>query len=98
MSTKKSKLPFEEPLEKKGSDNTDEFLTATEVANDYFCGKVTYKSVLKLTAEGMLPGVKIGKVYLYQRSALDFWRDRNFYTPPSGKLHAVSGFIPSTKK
>lgn len=67
----------------------EEFLTAEQVSRDYFEGKISYKNVLKLTREGGLPGIKPGKHYLYQRSALDRWTACNFDTPPYAKLRRV---------
>ena len=66
-----------------------EYLTAKEVASDYFGGKISYKNVLRLTHEGGLPGIKSGKSYLYQRTALDLWTSSNFSTPPQSRLRSI---------
>lgn len=67
----------------------EEYLTAEEVAQDYFCGKIGYKTVLRMTREGGLPGVRMGKHYLYQRTALDRWTSCNFSTPPQARLRGI---------
>lgn len=57
------------------------FLTAEQVANEFFQGKLKYQRVLKLTREGQLPAVKQGKSYVYLLSELQKWVDKKFSTP-----------------
>jgi hypothetical protein len=57
------------------------FLTAEQVANDFFQGKLKYQRVLKMTREGQLPAVKQGKSYVYLLSELQKWVDKKFSTP-----------------
>ncbi|WP_427112718.1 helix-turn-helix domain-containing protein [Megasphaera sueciensis] len=63
-----------------------EFLTAAEVVTDFFNGKFHYQSVLRMTRQGKLPAVKIGKGYLYRRSELEKWAENNFATPCWSKI------------
>ena len=58
-------------------ENKPRFLRAREVAENFFQGKISYIKVLKLTKEGILPGIKIGKNYFYTPEALTVWADRN---------------------
>jgi len=60
-------------------DNT--FLNAKEVADKFFQGKLNYQRVLKMTREGDLPAVKIGKAYVYLLSDLQIWVDKKFKKP-----------------
>ncbi len=57
------------------------FLTAKQVANNFFQGHFKYQCVLKMTREGKLPAVKQGKSYVYLLSELQKWVDKNFSTP-----------------
>ncbi len=45
-----------------------EFLSAKQVADQFFNGECNYLKVLHLTREGILPAKKFGKSYLYKRS------------------------------
>ncbi|WP_094607185.1 hypothetical protein SPSIL_058080 [Sporomusa silvacetica DSM 10669] len=62
---------------------TDEltFLSATEVADIFFQGKLKYARVLQMTRNGELPAMKQGKSYLYLWSALEKWAEKNFNKP-----------------
>lgn len=42
------------------------FLTAKEVAEEFFEGRVCYKQILAMTRSGELPARKIGKNYIYR--------------------------------
>ena len=57
------------------------FLTAQEVADIYFCGKLTYRRILEMTKASMLPAIKEGKSYLYSKEALDSWTSRYMSKP-----------------
>lgn len=85
----KQKNPNLKVLHEVETATKEEYLTAEEVAQDYFCGKICYKTVLRMTREGGLPGVKMGKHYLYQRTALDRWTSCNFSTPPQARLRSI---------
>ena len=60
---------------------SNRFLTATEVANEFFQGKLNYQRVLKMTREGDLPAVKIGKAYVDLLSEWQAWVDKKFTKP-----------------
>ncbi len=57
------------------------FWTASEVAEIFFQGKLKYARVLQMTRNGELPAIKKGKSYLYLRSALEKWAEKNFNKP-----------------
>ncbi|GBG56596.1 hypothetical protein SPFL3102_00408 [Sporomusaceae bacterium FL31] len=57
------------------------FLTATEVADVFFQGKLKYARVLQMTRNGELPAIKQGKSYLYLWSALEKWTEKNLNKP-----------------
>jgi hypothetical protein len=57
------------------------FLTAKEVAENFFQGKINYKNVLEMTKLGILPARKVGKKYLYLDKALQDWVKENMYKP-----------------
>ena len=59
----------------------DFYLKAKEVATDFFQGKIRYVDVLEMTKKGDLPAVKVGRRFLYLRSALEEWKNKNFYSP-----------------
>ena len=59
-----------------------EWLTAQEVADDFFAGVLSYGRVLKMTIAGDLPGKKYtGRCYLYYRPALEQWKQENMFSP-----------------
>lgn len=62
------------------------YLNPKSVAEDFFEGKVRYVQVLEMTKNGELPAVKIGRRYFYLRSALEEWKQKNFYTPAWQKV------------
>ena len=62
-------------------DNNKDFMTAKQVAEDFFHNQWSYQKVLRLTRNGILPAVKTGKSYLYQRTQLKRWADINFRSP-----------------
>jgi hypothetical protein len=68
---------MEEPLTYK----SNVFMTAEQVASEFFQGKLKYQRVLKMTREGQLPAVKQGKSYIYLLSELQKWVDKKFSTP-----------------
>ena len=45
-----------------------EFMTAKEVAEEFFNGTCSYHKVLRLTRIGTLPAMKMGKSYLYRKA------------------------------
>lgn len=57
------------------------FMSAKEVSDHYFHGKVSYRNVLKMTQDGKLPAIRSGKHYVYFSDALEAWVKRNFFTP-----------------
>lgn len=57
------------------------FLTAAEVAEVFFEGKLKYARILKMTRDGELPAIKQGKSYIYLCSALKKWAEKNFNKP-----------------
>lgn len=59
----------------------DRFLTAREVVEVFFEDKLKYSRVLKMTREGYLPAVKMGKSYVYSLKELEKWAEKNFSTP-----------------
>lgn len=65
---------------------TAHFLTATEVSQVFFEGKVTYQRVLAMARKGQLPCRKIGRRYLFDPEALDVWRQRNMSRPAFSRL------------
>lgn len=65
------------------------FLTAHQVATEYFNGTLSYKNVLWLTREGYLPAIRQGKKYVYHIPALDLWTRRNFNTPAFAKFRSI---------
>ena len=67
-------------------DNNKDFLTAKEVAVEFFNNEWGYQKVLRLTRNGILPAVKMGKSYLYQRSQLRKWAEINFNSPAYSKI------------
>lgn len=60
--------------------NEHQILTAKQVAEEIFEGKVGYQSVLRLTRLGKLPCIKLGKCYIYLRSELLRWLAENAST------------------
>lgn len=62
------------------------FLTAQEVAQLFFEGKVPYQRVLAMARKGDIPCRKIGRRYLFDREALDVWRHRNLSRPAFSRL------------
>ncbi|GEM_PF-1918973 len=61
--------------------NDHTFLTAVEVSDVFFHGKINYSRVLKMTRDGELPAMKHGKSYIYLWSALEAWAEKNFNKP-----------------
>ena len=55
-----------------------EFMTAKEVAEEFFNGECSYYKVLRLTRNGMIPAMKMGKSYLYRKTELEKWAELNF--------------------
>ena len=55
-----------------------EFLTARQVAEEYFSGTCSYHKILRLARDGTLPAKKLGKSYLFKRSELDVWAADQF--------------------
>ncbi len=67
-------------------DNDKDFMTAKEGAVEFFYNEWSYQKVLRLTRNGILPAVKMGKSYLYQRTQLKRWADMNFKSPAFAKI------------
>lgn len=68
-------------IESETSEPEFKFLTAVEVADVFFNGKLKYARILKMTREGELPAMKQGKSYIYLWSALEKWAEKNFNKP-----------------
>lgn len=64
----------------------EKFFTAQEVALIFFEGKVTYQRVLAMARKGDIPCRKIGRRYLFDRQALDVWRQRNLSRPAFSRI------------
>ena len=62
-----------------------EFMTAKEVAEEFFNGECSYDKVLRLTRNGMIPAMKMGKSYLYRKTELEKWAELNFSRPAYAK-------------
>ena len=62
-----------------------EFMTAKEVAEEFFNGECSYYKVLRLTRNGMIPAMKMGKSYLYRKTELEKWAELNFSRPAYAK-------------
>ena len=62
------------------------FMTAKQVARDFFKDECNYQKVLRLTRKGFLPAVKLGKSYLFKRSELERWAIENFSKPAWRKI------------
>lgn len=67
-------------------ENYPKFLTAREVAQNFFGGKMTYKKVLELSKDGVLPCKKFGGAYYYTYDALKRWSDEVMNTPVWKKI------------
>ena len=67
-------------------ENDKDFMTAKQVAIEFFNSELGYQKVLRMTRNGVLPAVKIGKSYLYQRSQLRKWADTNFSKPACARI------------
>ena len=65
---------------------SEQFLTARQVSTEIFNGAWNYQKILRLTRNGILPAVKAGKSYLYQRGALEHWVETNFTKPAWSKI------------
>lgn len=63
-----------------------DFLSAKDVAVEFFNNKCSYQKVLRLTRKGDIPAVKLGKSYLFKRSELERWADVNFKKPAWSKI------------
>ncbi len=57
------------------------FFNAKEVSEVFFQGKLNYSRVLQMTRAGMLPALKMGKSYVYEKSALEIWTEKAFSKP-----------------
>ena len=65
------------------------FLSARELSEKYFRGMISYQAVLKLTREGLLPAIRQGKSYVYEKEAVEQWVSKNFSTPAWAKMKSV---------
>ena len=63
-----------------------DFMTAREVAEEFFKGGCSYYKVLRLTRSGVIPGMKMGKSYMYSRKELEKWAELNFSRPAYAKV------------
>ena len=63
-----------------------DFMTAKQVAIEFFNNEMGYQKVLRLTRNGKLPAVKIGKSYLYSRVQLIKWAEINFSKPACARI------------
>lgn len=74
---------------KKSEKNERQILTAKQVAEEFFEGQVGYQGVLRLTRQGKLPCIKLGKAYLFVRSELERWLKENASTAGWRKVKAA---------
>lgn len=51
----------------------NDYMTAEEVARNFFDGKLSYWTVLKRARAGILPCIRDGGRYLFKRSVLEAW-------------------------
>lgn len=51
----------------------NDYMTAKEVASNFFDGKRSYWTVLKRARAGILPCIRDGGQYLFKRSELEAW-------------------------
>ena len=65
------------------------FYSARGLAKDYFNGMISYQAILKLTPDGLLPRIKQGKSYVYEKLSVDQWVQKNFSTPVWAKIKKV---------
>lgn len=64
----------------------ESFMSAKEVAEEFFGGLWSYQKVLRWVRNGDLPGVKAGKSYLFSRAALEQWKEVNFSSVAWAKI------------
>ena len=57
------------------------YMTAKEVAQEFFEGKLSYWTVLKRARAGILPCIRDGGRYLFLRSALEDWESQALQRP-----------------
>ena len=57
------------------------YLSAEEVAKEFFEGKLSYWTILKRARAGILPCIKDGGRYLFLRSALEEWEIKAIQRP-----------------
>ena len=57
------------------------YMTAKEVARDFFEGRLSYWTVLKRARAGILPCIRDGGRYLFLRSALEVWESQALQRP-----------------
>ena len=57
------------------------YMSAKEVAQEFFEGRFSYWTVLKRAKSGVLPCIKDGGRYLFLRSALEEWESKALHRP-----------------
>ena len=57
------------------------YMTANEVAQEFFEGRLSYWTVLKRARAGILPCIRDGGRYLFLRSALEAWESQALQRP-----------------
>ncbi len=73
-------------MEKQHEFEKSDILDARQVSEIYFKKAISYKAILKMSQEGKLPCLHIGRRYKYRVSDLDEWCERNFKTPVWKKI------------
>ena len=61
-------------------------MTAIEVSEQFFKGKVSYQKVLRLTRDGKLPCKKYGRTYIFDEECLKEYIKKNLSTPCWAKI------------
>lgn len=69
-------------------ENQTQLLTAKEVVQKIFGGKISYRRLLQLTREGQLNALKLGHSYFYNGLDVRAWLEKNLKTPAWSKVKA----------
>lgn len=69
-------------------DNKIQLMTAREVVDQLFDGKISYRRLLQLTREGQLNALRLGHSYYYSSDEIRSWLEKNLKTPAWTKAKA----------
>lgn len=72
----------------KNAVQKDVILTAREVVEQLFDGKISYRRLLQLTREGQLNALRLGHTYYYSGTEVIAWLEKNLKTPAWAKVKA----------